>query len=188
MTILVLAPELDETAARFAEFACRSGVPAVVTSGFERASVSVRAERDRAHRVRLTVDGTPVRGVLNRGLGGGPADDFVRSEALAVWWSALALWDGPVANRPTRQGFLPVAEDPGGHRFLLAGTKPFDLAGELPAAETARLPTGLGDEPRFATFAMVEGEARWTSCWPDEHEFAGLADAVYSALLEELDR
>jgi hypothetical protein len=112
VTLLVVAPEADETARRFADFAVTNGVPAVVANGFGRVRISVVATRDRAVRTRITVDDDEVTGVLNRGVGdwGREADAeaaFIAAETYAALWSALALWPGPVLNRPSAKGFLP---------------------------------------------------------------------------------
>jgi hypothetical protein len=52
---------------------------------------------------------------INRGgLPSAPMEDheehFALDERIALWWTALALLDGPVINRPTRFGFLPMGE------------------------------------------------------------------------------
>jgi hypothetical protein len=112
VTLLVLAPATDETARRFAGFAARNGVPSVVADSFGRVGVTVRATRDRARRVRITVDGAEVRAILTRGAGDWirEADAeraFVRAETHAAFWSAVALWPGPVVNRPSEHGFPP---------------------------------------------------------------------------------
>ncbi|MFD2416241.1 hypothetical protein [Amycolatopsis pigmentata] len=112
MTLLVIAPETDETARRFADFAIGNGVSTVVAKEFGRVGVTVRAGRDAAGRAEITVDGAKVRGVLNRGIGDwGREPDaervFVAAETYAAFWAALALWPGPVVNRPSAQGFFP---------------------------------------------------------------------------------
>ncbi|WP_103335538.1 hypothetical protein [Amycolatopsis sp. CA-126428] len=111
MTLLVIAPDTDETAARFAGFAAGQGIPAVVAHGFGRVGVSVRATRERVCRARLTFDGAEVGGILNRGTGGwgdepDPDRAFAAAETYAALWSAVALWPGPVVNRPSEHGFL----------------------------------------------------------------------------------
>lgn len=109
MTLPVIAPDSDETAARFAGFAAAHGVPVVVAHEFGRAGVSVHVSRDRVCRVRLTVDGAEVSGVLNRGIGGwgdDPDRAFAAAETYAAFWSAVALWPGPVVNRPSEHGFV----------------------------------------------------------------------------------
>jgi hypothetical protein len=111
VTLLVIAPDTDETAARFAGFAGEHGVPAVVAQEFGRVGVSVHATRDRACRARLTLDGVEVSGILNRGIGGWGADPdpdrtFAAAETYAAFWSAVALWPGPVVNRPSEHGFF----------------------------------------------------------------------------------
>jgi hypothetical protein len=112
VTLLVIAPDTDETARRFADFAMAKGVAAMVASGFGRVGVTVRATRDRACRTRITFDGAEVSGVLARGVGdwGHEADAeraFAAAEAYAAFWSAVALWPGPVINRPSVRGFFP---------------------------------------------------------------------------------
>ncbi|NUP00983.1 MAG: hypothetical protein HOW71_24490 [Nonomuraea sp.] len=208
MTLLVPASAEDVTMARFAEFAGRSGVPTLVTSAFDRVTVSVRAERDRTHDVRILVDGAEVRGVLNRGPGPmdgfGPSREFAAAEAVSAWWSTLALWPGPVINRPARHGFFPEFEsrEPSGsaraRRYLVAGAELFDLDAKRRAAPTevaglrpvvdrlneyaARFLL-LTVEPDGERLRLVEA-----SCWPVEHEFAGLEEAVYAGLLEWFER
>ncbi|MFI6513334.1 hypothetical protein ACIBCT_37510 [Streptosporangium sp. NPDC050855] len=112
MTLLVIAPDTDETARRFADFALSCGVSTVVANGFGRVQITVRASRDRACRTRITVDGVEVSGILTRGVGDwGREPDaeraFVSAETYAALWSAIALWPGPVVNRPSAQGFFP---------------------------------------------------------------------------------
>jgi hypothetical protein len=205
VTLLVLASAQDLTMARFADFAGRSGVPALVTSAFDRITVSLRAERDRTHRVRILVDGAEVCGVLNRGLGPmdgfGPSREFAASEAVSAWWSTLALWPGPVINRPTRHGFFPDFEsrEPSGsarvRRYLLAGSELFDLDAKRKAVSTEVV--GLGPivdrlKECFIFFTVVSDGERLrlgeASCWPVEHEFSGLEEAVYPSLLKWFDR
>ncbi|MGV9360388.1 hypothetical protein [Amycolatopsis sp. NPDC003731] len=111
MTLLVIAADTDETAVRFADFAISQGVPAVVAHGFGRVGVSVRATRERICRARLTCDGVEVSGILNRGTGGwgdepDPDRAFAAAETYAAFWSAVALWPGPVVNRPSEHGFF----------------------------------------------------------------------------------
>jgi hypothetical protein len=112
VTILVVAPETDGTARRFAEFAIGRGVPTVVACGFGRVQVTVRAARDRSCRTRIAVDGAEVTAVLTRGLGAWEHEPdaeraFARAEGYAAFWSAIALWPGPVVNRPSARGFFP---------------------------------------------------------------------------------
>lgn len=138
MTILVLAPPDDETALLFRAFAVEAGHRAVVREAFDDLTVTVTAGRDASAEVDLRVAGEPVRGVLHRGIGppsgdGGEAE-FVHAESLAVWWSALALWPGPVINRPTRHGFLPPLD-------------PLALA-RLPGITLP--PSSIGGRPRYA--------------------------------------
>ncbi|MFG2951370.1 hypothetical protein [Streptomyces adustus] len=111
MTLLVLAPSDDETARMFCAFAAERGHRAVMPRGFNEVCVTVTSGRDASYHVDLRVAGEQVRGVLHRGIGAPGGEDgdamFAHAEALAVWWSALALWQGPTVNRATRQGFLP---------------------------------------------------------------------------------
>jgi hypothetical protein len=143
VTLLVLAPSDDETARMFCEFVAERGHMAVMPQGFDEVCITVTSGRDASHNVDLRVGGERVRGVLHRGIGapvskGGDAA-FAHAEALAVWWSALALWDGPVINGATRQGFLPPL-DP----LLLTHVSgvtlpPSSLGRPLSAATTAEL-------------------------------------------------
>jgi hypothetical protein len=112
VTLLVIAPETDETAVRFADFAIGNGISTVVAKGFGRVQMTVRATRDRTCHTRITVDGVEVSGILTRGLGDwghetDPDRAFVAAEKYAVFWSAVALWPGLVVNRPSVQGFFP---------------------------------------------------------------------------------
>ncbi|MDS0137868.1 MULTISPECIES: hypothetical protein [unclassified Amycolatopsis] len=155
MTLLVIAPGSDETAVRFAGFALRQGVPAVVSAGFGRVGVSVHATRDRACSTRLTLDGAEVSGVLNRGVGdwgeeSDPDRSFAAAETYAAFWSAVALWPGPVVNRPSERGFF-------------ARLDPLEQAG-----------TGLVEPPR--TVVLNDGSApgndvyripEWTAMAPE---------------------
>jgi hypothetical protein len=36
--------------------------------------------------------------------------NFVAAERLSIWWAALALFSGPVLNRPTRFGYVPALD------------------------------------------------------------------------------
>ncbi|MET8994404.1 hypothetical protein [Amycolatopsis sp. NPDC004169] len=147
MTLLVIAPDADETAARFAAFATAQGHPAVVAHGFGRVAVSVRVTRERTCRARLTVDGAEVAGILNRGTGGwseepDPDRAFAAAETYAAFWSAVALWPGPVVNRPSEHGFF-ARLDP----LELAGTGAVEPPrtvilndGSAPGREVYRIP------------------------------------------------
>ena len=84
----------------------------MVANGFGRVGITVRATRGRACRTRITFDGAEVSGVLARGVGdwGHETDAeraFAAAETYAVFWSAVALWPGPVVNRPSARGFFP---------------------------------------------------------------------------------
>ncbi|MEU3777701.1 hypothetical protein AB0F11_31795 [Streptomyces sp. NPDC032472] len=116
MTILVLAPPDDETAGRFGRFAEGRGHRVIAPAGFGEVAVTVTADRSAAARVELSTAGERIRGVFHRGLlppgapdGPSAAADaaFAYAESLAVWWSVLALWPGPVVNRPSPAGFVP---------------------------------------------------------------------------------
>ena len=104
--LLVLAPMEDEVAVRFEHAARSHGVP-VTRATMEAVSMRVALDSAGTAGVALACDGEPVRGVLNRGFAIDPAAAFDDSERLAAWWSALACFDGPVVNRPSRVGFLP---------------------------------------------------------------------------------
>ncbi|MEU6864292.1 hypothetical protein ABZ924_13615 [Streptomyces sp. NPDC046876] len=116
MTILVLAPPDDETARRFGRFAEGRGHRVVAPTGFGEVAVTVTADRNAAPRVELSTAGERIRAVFHRGLPPPEAPDgpsaaaeaaFAYAESIAVWWSVLALWPGPVVNRPSPAGFVP---------------------------------------------------------------------------------
>jgi len=113
--ILVLATKEDYAAAAFAQFAAESKVPCRVVSDFTDVRASLVVTRDRSCKARLTTvpDSKMVTAVLNRGtllMAAGPDEQFSRGEGLASWWSLLGLFPGPVINRPSLDGFLPVVE------------------------------------------------------------------------------
>ncbi|MEU4524851.1 hypothetical protein AB0F52_39795 [Amycolatopsis sp. NPDC024027] len=155
MTLLVIAPDTDETAARFAGFATGQGIPAVVAHGFGRVGVSVRATRERVCRARLTVDGAEVSGILNRGTGGwgdepDPDRAFAAAETYAALWSAVALWPGPVVNRPSEHGFL-------------ARLDPLELAGAGVVEPPRTVILNDGSAPGREVYRIPE----WTVMDPD---------------------
>ncbi|MGX7829122.1 hypothetical protein ACTG9Q_28970 [Actinokineospora sp. 24-640] len=155
MTILVIAPDADETARRFAEFATGNGVATVVANGFGRVGITVRATRDRACRTRITLDGVEVTGVLVRGVGDwGREPDaeraFASAETCAAFWSALALWPGPVVNRPSAQGFFPRLD-------------PLELVGSGAVAPPRTVIVNDGSAPGHEVFRLPD----WTEVDPD---------------------
>jgi hypothetical protein len=112
MTLLVLAGSGDETAVRFARFASDRGVETVVVAGFDRLAVTVTVSRDLTARSTILVDGRPPAGIFCRGRldsspPSAPSARFATSEQQAALWAALALWPGPVINRPTVHGYPP---------------------------------------------------------------------------------
>ncbi|MFD7256315.1 hypothetical protein [Streptomyces sp. NPDC059874] len=112
MTLLVLAESGDETAVRFARFASDRGVETVVAGGFDRLTVTVEVSRDLRPRSTILVDGRPPAGIFCRGrLHSSPpltsAARFAAGEQQAAVWAAVALWPGPVINRPTVHGYPP---------------------------------------------------------------------------------
>ncbi|MFG2873785.1 hypothetical protein ACGFYU_01965 [Streptomyces sp. NPDC048337] len=112
MTLLVLAESADETAVRFARFASDRGVEAVVAAGFDRLAVTVTVSHDLRPRSTILVDGRPPVGVFCRGRLDSsppltPAARFAAGEEQASVWAAMALWPGPVINRPTVHGYPP---------------------------------------------------------------------------------
>jgi hypothetical protein len=167
VTLLVIAPDTDETARRFADFAVAKGVATTVSSGFgrDRVGVTVRVTRDRACRARITFDGAEVSGILVRGVGdwGSETDAeraFAAAETYAALWSAVALWPGPVINRPSAQGFFPRL-DP----LQLAGsgavTPPRTVIlndGSAPGSDVYRLPgwTRLDPDAPRSRFDVVQ--------------------------------
>ncbi|WP_438296013.1 hypothetical protein [Streptomyces sp. HUAS TT7] len=116
MTLLVLAESGDETAIRFARFASDGGVETLVVADFDRLAVTVTVSRDLNSHSTVLVDGYPPVGIFCRGRLGSspssaPAARFAASEQEATLWAALALWPGPVINRPTVHGY-PARLDP----------------------------------------------------------------------------
>jgi hypothetical protein len=112
MTLLILAEASDDTAARFAAFAESRGIEAVLASEFGSVEVTITVERDLRHRCVILADGRPVTAILNRGPVGlssqrSSAMRFAAEERYAALWAALALWPGPVINRPSEYGFPP---------------------------------------------------------------------------------
>lgn len=155
MTLLVIAADTDETAHRFAGFAVRQGFPAVVEHTFGRIGVSVHVTRDRVSRTRIVLDGAEVSGILNRGIGDwsgeqNPDRAFAAAETCAALWSAVALWPGPVVNRPSERGFLPRL-DP--LELVAAGvvTPPRTVIlndGSAPGQDVCRIPEWTVADPR----------------------------------------
>jgi len=155
MTLLVLAPDDDETADRFAAFARDSERTVVVANDLDRIAVSVRVSRDRVSRTRIAVDGVEVTAILSRGLGpwGDEPDAdraFAAAETYAVLWSALALWDGPVVNRPSPQGFFPRLD-------------PLDLVATGAVAASRTVVLNDGSAPGAEVFRLPD----WTPLEPD---------------------
>jgi len=116
--------------------------------------------------------GRRVRAVVNRGLAAPDgADPFLGSEWLAAWWAALRHFDGPVVNRPGRDGFLP---EPWPWRLegALAGFAPSGVrvADRAEACETA---------PRTTVHRLASGA--YAGCF-DEREQARLAPGEVYAL------
>ncbi|WP_018503492.1 hypothetical protein [Parafrankia discariae] len=156
MTLLVIAPDTDDTAGRFADFANRGGVPTVVAAEFGRVGITVRVTRDRVCRTRITIDEVEVSGVLTRGLGdwGHEPDTqraFVSAERYAAFWSAVALWPGPVVNRPSARGFFPRLD-------------PLELARYGAVAPPRTVILNAGSAPgttmyRLPSWAMVDPDA-----------------------------
>lgn len=165
MTLLVIAPDSDETAARFAGFAVRQGIPAVVADGFGRVGVSVRATRDRVCATRLTLDGTDVGGVLNRGIGGwseeaDPDRSFAAAETYAAFWSAVALWPGPVVNRPSERGFFARLDplEPAGAGLVEPPRTVILNDGSAPGDDVCRIPewTAVAPDAPRSRFDVVQ--------------------------------
>lgn len=155
MTLLVIAPDTDGTAGRFADFANRGGVPTVVASEFGRVGITVHVTRDRVCRTRITVDEVEVSGVLARGVGdwGHEPDTqraFISAERYAAFWSAVALWPGPVVNRPTTQGFFPRLD-------------PLELAGCGAVAPPRTVILNDGSAPGTTVYHLPS----WTMADPD---------------------
>ncbi|WP_410614041.1 hypothetical protein [Amycolatopsis sp. lyj-109] len=165
MTLLVIAPDTDETAARFAGFAVRRGVPAVVAARFGRVGVSVRATRGRVCRTRLTLDGTEVSGVLNRGVDAWGAEtdpdrSFTAAETYAAFWSAVALWPGPVVNRPSERGFFARIDplEPAGTGLVEPPRTVILNDGSAPGKDVYRIPewTVVAPEVPRSRFDVVQ--------------------------------
>ncbi|MDN0198735.1 hypothetical protein [Streptomyces sp. S.PNR 29] len=107
---------------------------------FDEVAVTVTAGRDAACAVDLSVAGERVRAVLHRGLGPPEAADddmvageaaFLQAEAQAVWWSALALWPGPVSNRASPDGFVPYIDPLAAARLPGVTLPPSSIGGLL---------------------------------------------------------
>lgn len=129
MTLLVLAESGDETARRFARFATREGVETVVVAGFGRIAVTVTVSRALRARSTVLVDGRTPAGILCRGGADistqpTPAARFAAGERQATVWAAVALWPGPVVNRPTAHGYPPRLD-------------PLELAASTPGIQAA---------------------------------------------------
>lgn len=110
--ILVLAHPADLAAKSFVAFAEKAGVSCSVPESLEQISVCVESDRNGMTNVMLWhgEENSPVHSILNRGLPMAPGNDSVGSfkyaETLAAWWTTLACFNGPVINRPTREGFI----------------------------------------------------------------------------------
>ncbi|MFJ5551143.1 hypothetical protein [Streptomyces sp. NPDC093225] len=158
MTLLVLAESSDETAVRFARSASERGVEAVVAADFDRLAVSVTVSRELHSRSTVLVDGRPPTGILCRGRPDAstpptPAARFAASERQAAVWSAVALWPGPVVNRPTVHGYPPRLD-------------PLELASSVPGIRPAgtltdgRDATGANHAYRISDHAQLDPAAR----------------------------
>ena len=105
--VLVVCGPSDATADRFAAWLHSRGVLVAIASDATRLSLSLDAGRDGTAEVRLALDGEPLilRGAVVLGQPANTGPDFAGVERLAALWSALALIDAPVLNRPGRFGF-----------------------------------------------------------------------------------
>ena len=114
---LILAAETDAGAADITDRFEEAGVPiARCDLSDTRTSFSVQVTRTGAPTVHIhRGDGMPVGAIVNRGgfelpCDASPEARYAAYERLAAWWAALALFPGPVINRPTRYGFMPVLD------------------------------------------------------------------------------
>lgn len=108
--LLILAPSHDETAEAFSAWLDANAEPHARTQSLADLRLRVLVNSDGAPSVDLAIrsTGEPVDAILNRGFfwsSGG--DEFEQSESLAAWWAALALFSGPVINRPSQAGLIP---------------------------------------------------------------------------------
>lgn len=113
-TLLILANKGDEAAERFDSF-CRSlRIQTALITDLRHMHLTISANRMGAAAVQLRVRprGAIVGAVCNFGLTPtrGGDWDFRSGELLASWWSALALFPGPVLNRPTLSSFVPEVQ------------------------------------------------------------------------------
>ena len=103
--LLIVAPPEDDVAREFEEFARDRGIAvARLLSG---TSLSVEVDRSGKARAQLRVGGTAVTSIFNRGIVLHKEAAFAELEQMAAWWSGMALFQGPVINRPSRDGLLP---------------------------------------------------------------------------------
>lgn len=166
--LLVLAQPYDETARRFVAFAEERGIHCLMPRLASEPELSVEVERDGSATVEIRAgDGwTRVRGVLNRGLprveGPSEGEQFRSAETLASWWAALALFPGPVINRPSGMAFIPdlsispLVRDAAGIRAAPAqiGSEPPRLPAE-PRVNIHRLRTG-----EYLGYLSAAGDSR----------------------------
>jgi len=111
---LILAGPDDQAAHGFAAWLSARRIPHAWSHDGCDVRLTTHASRAGETRGCLTLAGetgaTPVRAVPNRGIRLAcvePDERFRWGEVTAAWWTALALFDGPVVNRPTRRSFLP---------------------------------------------------------------------------------
>ncbi len=144
----------DEAAERFVAFAQARGVPAQSVTAWQEVQLTVTTTREGSVAVDLGIAGEQVSAIVNR-MPPVPRDAsaeerFRVSEGLATLWVALAMFQGPVVNRPDARGYLPSIHLParGAEVFGLqwvastVSTRPPDAADGV-VASVEQLTTGV---------------------------------------------
>jgi hypothetical protein len=138
--ILILARAQDALAGQLAQLLEQAGRPYQLVHDLHKLKMTVCAERDTSSSVRFSLNATEKHftAIMPRLY---PtlidSQTFLGSERLAAW-SALALFQGTVINRPSRLGFIPSVD---AHflppRATLAVTPPMPPPGCLINAQEA---------------------------------------------------
>jgi|GEM_PF-1471285 len=109
-TTVVVGPAADPGTPAVAHALRGAGVPCVAVTSFADVRWDlVLDEQARPSGSLALADGTPVDGVVVRGV---PQDDdeFCAAEQAAAWWAALVAFPGPVVGRPSWHGTVPTVD------------------------------------------------------------------------------
>lgn len=145
--LLIVAPPKDDVAREFEEFARDSGIAVARLSSAT--SLSLEVDRSGDAWAQLCVGDTAVTSIFNRGIVLDKEAAFTELEQMAAWWSAIALFQGPVINRPSRNGLLPDLDV-------------LSLAAAVPGLDLAPMQIGsahsLKPRPAVNAHSIVTGE------------------------------